>query len=213
MKFGRPANGDARHRRPAWREVRPRRERQADRRPVPEQPARRRGRSRSCVHRSAAPTARRWDDYEAAKGTSPTPLPEPRRDLRLEALADVLVGRPSRFTRTATGRTKSSCCLRVADRFGVKVKSLQHVLEGYKVAPEIAAHGASVSLFADWWAYKIEAFDAIPYAGPKLLKDAGVSGVPQVRRQRADAAPEPGSREAGEVLRVHPGRGACKRSR
>ena len=44
--------------------------------------------------------------------------------------------------------------LRVADKFGVKVKSLQHVLEGYKVAPEIAAHGASVSLFSDWWAYK-----------------------------------------------------------
>jgi hypothetical protein len=64
--------------------------------------------------------------------------------------------------------------LRVADRFGVKVKSLQHVLEGYKVAPEIAAHGASVSLFSDWWAYKIEAFDAIPYAA-KLLKDAGAS--------------------------------------
>jgi imidazolonepropionase-like amidohydrolase len=64
--------------------------------------------------------------------------------------------------------------LRVADRFGVKVKSLQHVLEGYKVAPEIAAHGASVSLFSDWWAYKIEAYDAIPYAA-RLLKDAGAS--------------------------------------
>jgi imidazolonepropionase-like amidohydrolase len=64
--------------------------------------------------------------------------------------------------------------LRVADRFGVKVRSLQHVLEGYKVAPEIAAHGASVSLFSDWWAYKIEAYDAIPY-GARLLKDAGVN--------------------------------------
>ena len=64
--------------------------------------------------------------------------------------------------------------LRVADRFGVKVKSLQHVLEGYKVAPEIAAHGASVSLFSDWWAYKIEAFDAIPYAAA-LLREAGAS--------------------------------------
>src|SRR5262249_38703827 len=64
--------------------------------------------------------------------------------------------------------------LRVADRFGVKVRSLQHVLEGYKVAPEIAAHGASVSLFSDWWAYKIEAYDAIPY-GARLLKDAGAS--------------------------------------
>ena len=45
----------------------------------------------------------------------------------------------------------------------MRVQSLQHVLEGYKVAAEIAAHGASASTFSDWWAYKIEAFDAIPY--------------------------------------------------
>jgi imidazolonepropionase-like amidohydrolase len=64
--------------------------------------------------------------------------------------------------------------LRVADRFGFKVQSLQHVLEGYKIAPEIAAHGASVSLFSDWWAYKIEAFDAIPFAAA-LLHEAGAS--------------------------------------
>ena len=53
--------------------------------------------------------------------------------------------------------------LRVADRFGFKVRSLQHVLEGYKVAPEIAKHGASCSPFSDWWAYKWEAADAIPF--------------------------------------------------
>src|SRR5262249_22661563 len=62
----------------------------------------------------------------------------------------------------------------VADRFGIKVKSLQHVLEGYKIAPEIADHGASCSLFSDWWAYKIEAQDAIPFAAA-LLHKAGVS--------------------------------------
>ncbi|MFO0826255.1 MAG: amidohydrolase family protein [Gemmataceae bacterium] len=115
---------------------------------------------------------KKWADYEASKG-SDAPLQEPRRDLRLEALADVLAGHL---------RVHSHCyrsdeilmLLRVAERFGVKVKSLQHVLEGYKVAPEIAAHGASVSLFCDWWAYKIEAFDAIPYAA-RLLHDAGVS--------------------------------------
>ncbi len=108
------------------------------------------------------------DQYAADKAT-----PEPRRDLRLEALADVL-----------SGDLKMHChcyrsdeilmLLRVADRYKFKVQSLQHVLEGYKVAPEIAAHGASVSLFSDWWAYKVEAFDAIPYAA-KLLQDAGAS--------------------------------------
>ena len=64
--------------------------------------------------------------------------------------------------------------LRVADRFGFKVQSLQHVLEGYKVAAEIAAHGASCSLFSDWWAYKIEAFDAIPFTAA-LLHEAGAT--------------------------------------
>ena len=64
--------------------------------------------------------------------------------------------------------------LNVAARYGVRVQSLQHVLEGYKVAAEIAAHGASASTFSDWWAYKIEAYDAIPY-NAALLTQAGVS--------------------------------------
>ncbi|HEY1188114.1 MAG TPA: amidohydrolase family protein [Gemmata sp.] len=115
---------------------------------------------------------KKWADYEASKGTS-EPLSEPRRDLRLEALADVLKG-DLRVHSHCYRSDEILMLLRVADRFGVKVKSLQHVLEGYKVAPEIAAHGASVSLFSDWWAYKIEAFDAIPFAA-KLLKDAGAS--------------------------------------
>ncbi|MBO0697678.1 MAG: amidohydrolase family protein [Zavarzinella sp.] len=112
---------------------------------------------------------KQWEDYEAHKDK----VPEPRRDLRLEALSDIL-----------TGDLKVHChcyrsdeilmLLRVADRFGFKVRSLQHVLEGYKVAPEIAAHGASCSLFSDWWAYKIEAFDAIPFAAA-LLHEAGVN--------------------------------------
>jgi imidazolonepropionase-like amidohydrolase len=113
-----------------------------------------------------------WADYEASKKTD-TPLPEPRRDLRLEALADVLSGE-LRIHSHCYRADEILMLLRVAERFGVKVRSLQHVLEGYKVAPEIAAHGASVSLFSDWWAYKIEAFDAIPY-GARLLQDVGVT--------------------------------------
>jgi imidazolonepropionase-like amidohydrolase len=113
---------------------------------------------------------KKWDDYERSKGSA-EPLPEPRRDLRLEALADVLSGE-MRIHSHCYRSDEILMLLRVADRFGVKVKSLQHVLEGYKVAPEIAAHGASVSLFSDWWAYKMEAYDAIPY-GARLLKDAG----------------------------------------
>ena len=115
---------------------------------------------------------KKWDDYEKSKGPD-SRLPEPRRDLRLEALADVLAG-DLRVHSHCYRSDEILMLLRVAEKFGVKVRSLQHVLEGYKVAPEIAAHGASVSLFSDWWAYKIEAFDAIPYAA-RLLRDAGAS--------------------------------------
>ena len=60
--------------------------------------------------------------------------------------------------------------LRVADDFGFKIRTLQHVLEGYKVAKEIAAHGAGASTFSDWWAYKEEAWDAIPYNAAIMMR-------------------------------------------
>jgi imidazolonepropionase-like amidohydrolase len=60
--------------------------------------------------------------------------------------------------------------LRVADEFGFKIRTLQHVLEGYKVAKEIAAHGAGASTFSDWWSYKVEAYDAIPYNAALMHK-------------------------------------------
>jgi imidazolonepropionase-like amidohydrolase len=63
--------------------------------------------------------------------------------------------------------------LRVAKEFGFHVQTLQHVLEGYKVADEIAAAGAGASTFSDWWAYKVEAYDAIPY-NAALMTQRGV---------------------------------------
>jgi N-acetylglucosamine-6-phosphate deacetylase len=62
--------------------------------------------------------------------------------------------------------------LRTMESFGVQVGTLQHVLEGYKIADEIAQHGAGASTFSDWWAYKFEVYDAIPYAGA-LMHDRG----------------------------------------
>jgi len=63
--------------------------------------------------------------------------------------------------------------IHLMEDFGVKIASFQHVLEGYKVADEIAKHGAGASTFADWWAYKFEVYDAIPYNGA-LMHDRGV---------------------------------------
>src|SRR5207253_2019859 len=115
---------------------------------------------------------RLWDEYEQAKGSG-KPAAEPRRDLRLEALADILKG-DLKVHCHCYRADEILMLLDVADRFGFKVRSLQHVLEEYKITPEIAAHGASCSLFADWWAYKIEAYDAIPYAAA-LLNEAGAT--------------------------------------
>jgi imidazolonepropionase-like amidohydrolase len=114
----------------------------------------------------------RWQACEKAKAEGKKAA-EPRRDLRLEALADILKGE-LRVHCHCYRADEILMLLRVADRFGFKVRSLQHVLEGYKIAPEIAAHGASCSPFSDWWAYKIEAYDAIPF-NAALLNEAGVS--------------------------------------
>jgi imidazolonepropionase-like amidohydrolase len=110
------------------------------------------------------------DEYESAR-QSGRPAHEPRRDLRLEALADVLSG-DLRVHCHCYRADEILMLLRVADKFGFKIRSLQHVLEGYKIAAEIADHGASCSTFSDWWAYKIEAFDAIPF-NAALLNEAG----------------------------------------
>jgi hypothetical protein len=63
--------------------------------------------------------------------------------------------------------------MRVAEELGFTVATFQHVLEGYKVARELAAHGAGASTFSDWWAYKFEVYDAIAY-NAALLRQAGV---------------------------------------
>jgi imidazolonepropionase-like amidohydrolase len=116
-----------------------------------------------------------WDHYREAQKTSrPERLgPLPRVDLRLEALAGILDG-SIKIHSHCYRSDEILMLLRTAERYGVRVQSLQHVLEGYKVAAEIAAHGASASTFSDWWAYKIEAYDAIPF-NAALMTEAGVS--------------------------------------
>ena len=109
-----------------------------------------------------------WDAYRAGDGREPSP----RRDLKLERLGEVLRG--ERWVHAHSYRGDEILqLLRVAEEFGFTIRTLQHVLEGYKVADEIAAHGAGASTFSDWWAYKVEAYDAIPY-NAALMTDRGV---------------------------------------
>ncbi|HEX7450404.1 MAG TPA: amidohydrolase family protein, partial [Pirellulales bacterium] len=101
----------------------------------------------------------------------PEGLP-PRTDLELEPLVEVLDGK--RLIHCHSYRQDEILAfLRACEAFGVKVGTLQHILEGYKLADAIARHGAGASSFSDWWAYKFEVLDAIPYNGA-LLHQAGV---------------------------------------
>ena len=103
----------------------------------------------------------KWKAYQAKAAKGENALP-PRRDLKLEPLVEVLEGK--RQVHAHCYRADEILMLiRVADEMGFKIRTFQHVLEGYKVAKEIAAHGAGASTFSDWWAYKVEAFDATPY--------------------------------------------------
>jgi imidazolonepropionase-like amidohydrolase len=113
-----------------------------------------------------------WAAYDKLSAKAKERREPPRRDLQLEAIAEILEGK--RLIHSHCYRQDEILALlRTAESFGVKVQTLQHVLEGYKVADEIAAHGAGASTFSDWWAYKLEAWDAIPYNGA-LLHQRGV---------------------------------------
>jgi imidazolonepropionase-like amidohydrolase len=109
-----------------------------------------------------------WKQYEERKAKGED-VQAPRMDLKLEALKEVLEGK--RLVHAHCYRADEILMLlRLADEMGFKIKTLQHVLEGYKVADEIKAHGAGASTFSDWWAYKMEAYDAIPYNAAILVK-------------------------------------------
>jgi len=116
----------------------------------------------------AAEYQKAWDAWEAGGRVGI----EPRRDLKLESLAQILRG--DRWVHSHSYRADEILQLiRLADEFGFTVRTFQHVLEGYKVADEMAAHGAGASTFSDWWAYKVEAYDAIPY-NAALMEERGV---------------------------------------
>ena len=122
----------------------------------------------------------KWDDYNkkissTEKNADKNIIP-PRRDLRLEPLVEVLEGK--RYVHSHCYREDEILMLlRVAKEFGFKVRTFQHVLEGYKVADEIAASGAGASTFSDWWSYKVEAYDAIPYNAALMTRRGVVVSI------------------------------------
>lgn len=109
---------------------------------------------------------------ELAAGKNPLPF---RRDIRLEALADIIDGKlwinSHCYRADEILRLLNTC-----EDFGVRVANLHHCLEAYRIIPEIVRHGCGTVTFADWWAYKIESYDAIPQNAGMLLR-AGVNST------------------------------------
>ncbi|MEX2182433.1 MAG: amidohydrolase family protein [Gemmatimonadaceae bacterium] len=134
-----------------------------------------------------------WDAYRAQPSGRNAPAAiAPRRDLELEPLVEILDGR--RFIHAHTYRADETLMLlELAAEFGFKVRTLQHALEAYKIAPEIREAGAGMSTFADSWSYKIEAFDAIPHNVAITVRNGVVSTInsdsdERIRRLNIDAA-------------------------
>ena len=116
-----------------------------------------------------------YDDYftraAAYKNHKPSGKPY-RKDLDLEAVLEVL--EKKRFiTCHSYQQGEINMLMKVAERHGFVVNTFTHILEGYKVADKMAAHGAGGSTFSDWWAYKYEVIDAIPHNGA-LMHEQGV---------------------------------------
>ena len=110
---------------------------------------------------------RAGQDYQNAK-KSKKGLPF-RRDLELDAISDILNSKM--FVHTHSYRQDEILMLmRVAEDFGFRIATFTHVLEGYKIADELKKHGAGASTFTDWWMYKFEVYDAIPYNGALMHK-------------------------------------------
>jgi imidazolonepropionase-like amidohydrolase len=113
-----------------------------------------------------------WDEFQKHKGGKHHKV-APRKDLELEVLNEIL--RSERFiTCHSYVQSEINMLMHVADSMGFKINTFTHILEGYKVADKMLKHGVAASTFSDWWAYKYEVNDAIPY-NASLMNEMGLT--------------------------------------
>jgi imidazolonepropionase-like amidohydrolase len=134
---------------------------------------------------------RQWQVYRQQSQKNRTLIP-PRTDLRLECLLNVLDHNMLVHCH-AYRQDEIHAMMELAHEVGFTFDVFIHVLEGYKVAAEMKQHGAMATTFSDWWAYKMEAYDAIPFNGA-LMREQGVlvsfnsDSVELARRMNTEAA-------------------------
>jgi len=152
------------------------------------------------VQRAALQEAREymrdWDDYNAKVQKGDKDAKPPKKDLKLEALADVLRGKllvQIHCYRADEFLTE----IAIAHEFGYKIRGFHHALEMYKVADKVAAEGIGIATFADWWGYKHEAYDAIPWNAVMSMR----KGVRVAIKSDSDDYVRRLNQEAGKAMR------------
>ena len=114
-----------------------------------------------------------WTSYNSLSQRQKRSVKKPRFDEELETLWEILRG--DRFISSHSYvQSEINMLMKVAERFGFKINTFTHILEGYKVADKMADHGVGGSTFSDWWGYKFEVNDAIPY-NASIMHNAGVT--------------------------------------
>ncbi len=122
---------------------------------------------------SAQEYKKRWNAYNGLSSKARGATIRPRKDLAMEAMNEILDSK--RFISCHSYvQSEINMLMKVAESFDFRVNTFTHILEGYKVADKMAAHGAGASTFSDWWAYKWEVRYAIPY-NATIMHNAGVT--------------------------------------
>lgn len=117
-----------------------------------------------------------WDDYNKAKSQKGFRGTPPAYNQRLEVLADVLRGNVMIHCHSYRA-DELQMMLKVCKDFNITKIVFQHVNEGFKVAPELAAQGAMASVFSDWWAYKLEVYYSTAYNAAILARNGVVTSI------------------------------------
>ena len=114
----------------------------------------------------------KWKNYNSLSKKEKTFKEKPRKDIEMDVLLEIL--NEKRFiTCHSYVQSEINMLMKVAENFGIRINTFTHILEGYKLAEKMFHHGVGGSTFSDWWAYKYEVIDAIPYNGP-IMTEAGV---------------------------------------
>ena len=139
---------------------------------------------------------RDWDEYNAKVKAGDSSARPPKRDLRLEALADILRG--NLLVQVHIYRSDEMLTeMAIAKEYGFKIRAFHHALEAYKVAPQIAADNIGIATFADWWGFKDEAKDAIPWNAVIAMRN----GVKVAIKSDSDDYVRRLNQEAGKTIR------------